>query len=88
METRCVADVVGPCMQPDFESSLIALCREDWSTPIGEISNYALGTFIRQQIALELVLPEARHRIATGFTDDTELYDEELSVAVSGASPC
>jgi hypothetical protein len=88
MESRCVADVAGPWIQPDFESSLIARCRENWSTPVGEISNSALATFIRQRIALALVLPEARQRIDAGFTDDTELYDEELSVAISEASQC
>jgi hypothetical protein len=85
METRCVADIAGPWIQPDFESSLIARCRDNWSTSIGEISNYALATFIRQQIAWEIALPEARRRIAVGFLDDSELCDDELFVAVSEA---
>jgi len=85
METRCVADLLGPWKQPDFESSLIARCRENWSTPIFEVSNYVLATFIRQQFAWELALPEARRRIAAGYLDDSELYDEELFVAVSEA---
>jgi hypothetical protein len=85
METRCVADIVGPWRQPDFESSLIARCRENWLIPAGELSNYVLATFIRQRIAWDITLPEARRRIATGFLDDTELCDDELFVAVSEA---
>ena len=78
-----VADVQGCWVEPDFDSSLIQRCRKNWSVPVTEISNYVLATFIRQRIALSLVVPEARRRISAGFTDDTELYDEELSVAVS-----
>lgn len=83
METRCVADVEGPWVDPAIESSLIERCRCNWSVPVGELTNYMLATFIRQRIALNLVVPEARHRLMTGFTDDTELYGEELAVAVA-----
>jgi len=85
MESRCVADFVGPWTQPDHDSSLIARCRGNWSTPLGELSNYGLATFIRQRIAWDIALPEARRRIAAGFLDDTELCDDELFVAVSEA---
>ena len=85
MTSLSVADVRGPWVDPDFESSLIARCRENWSVPVSEVSNYVLATFIRQRIALGLVVPEAKRRIAAGYVDDTELYDEELSVAVSEA---
>jgi len=85
MEVRCIADVVGPWAEPDFESSLIARCRDNWLVPLGQMSNYALAMFIRQGFAWEITLPEARRRIAIGFIDDTELYDDELFVAVSEA---
>ena len=85
MEVRCVADVEGPWVNPDIESSLIDRCRRNWSVPVAKISNYALATFIRQRIALRLVVPEAKRRLASGYTDGTELYEEELAVAVSEA---
>lgn len=88
METRSVADIVGPWLQPNFESSLIERLRSNWSTPVEQVSNYVLATFIRQRIALTLVLPEAQRRLAIGYCDDTELYDEELFVAVSETSHC
>jgi hypothetical protein len=53
---------------------------------VGELSNYVLATFIRQRRALRLVVPEAKRRIAAGYTDETELYDEELANAVSDAN--
>jgi hypothetical protein len=49
------------------------------------VSNHVLATFIRQRLALGLVVPEARRRIAAGFVDGTELYADELSVAASEA---
>ena len=39
---------------------------------------------MRQEFALEIVLDEAKKRIASGYLDDTEKYDEELEVAVNG----
>ncbi|MBZ6072941.1 contact-dependent growth inhibition system immunity protein [Aeromonas schubertii] len=85
MKSLSVADVEGTWVEPNFESSLIARCRSNWSVPVSEVSNYVLATFIRQRIALRLVVPEAKRRIAAGYIDDTELYDEELMVAVSEA---
>jgi len=85
METRSVADIAGPWVDPEFDSSLIQRCRTNWAVPVGEISNYALSTFIRQGIALALLIPEAKRRLVAGFTDGTELYDEELANALAAA---
>ena len=85
MEMRSVADVEGPWLDPGFESSLIERCRPNWQVPMFALSNYALATIIRQRRALTLALPEARRRLKAGFIDGTELYDEELQVAVDEA---
>lgn len=85
MDTRSVEDVAGPWVDPNFESALIERCRLNWSVPVVKISNYSLATFVRQRIALSLVVPEAKRRLATGYTDGTELYDEELATAVMEA---
>jgi hypothetical protein len=87
MDKRTVADVVGPWLEPDFNSSLIERCRNNWSTPVGELTNYVLATFIRQKIALSLVVPEAQRRIASGYTDETEILDDELTIAILGVLP-
>jgi hypothetical protein len=86
MQALSVADVIGPWVDPGFESSLIERCRENWSVPVLEVSNYVLATFIRQRMALQLVLPEAKRRLEANYMDGSELYDEELSVAVAEAS--
>lgn len=87
MEKRAVIDIVGTWVDPGFESSFIGRCRDNWSLPIGEITNYVLATLIRQRIALDLVVPEAQRRIASGYTDETEILDDELALAVAGIVP-
>lgn len=85
METRSVADIEGAWVEPGFESSLTQRCRDNWTTPAGSLSNHVLATFIRQHIAPQLLLPEAERRLSIDYVDDTELYDEELAVAVAEA---
>ena len=81
-----IADVEGPWVEPNFESGLIDRCRRGWNTPVTELTNELLATYLRQKIALSLVVPEARKRIAQKFTDDSELYDDELANALKSAT--
>jgi len=87
MEKRTVADIVGPWIDPDFNSSLIERCRNNWSIPVGLVTNYVLATFIRQRIALNIVVPEAQRRIVAGFEDGSEILDDELSIAIAEILP-
>ena len=80
---QSVADVEGPWVDPEFDSGLIASLRRDWTIPVNELTNGALARFIRQRIALQLVVPEARKRIEARFDDDSELYDGELAEALN-----
>jgi len=80
-----VADVEGPWADPDFDSGLIDRCRRGWNTPVAELTNELLATYLRQKIALSLVVPEAEKRIADNYVDDTEMYDEELVNALKSA---
>lgn len=86
MESRSVADIEGTWIDSEFESSLIRRCRDNWTVPVSDLSNYALATFIRQRLGLELVAPEARRRIELQYLDGSELHDEELSDAIAGLS--
>lgn len=86
MEPRSVADLEGAWINPEFESSLIQRCRDNWTIPVSDLSNYALATFIRQRLGLELVVPEARRRIELQYLDESESYDEELSDAIAELS--
>jgi hypothetical protein len=83
MEQRSAADVEGPWVEPGLESGLILRCKRDWRVPIPELTNEILATFLRQRIALALVVPEARRRLAAGLDDDSELYDGELASALN-----
>lgn len=78
-------DVEGPWQEPDFKSGLIDRCRKHWTTPVEELSNNILAMYLRQKIAPSLMIPEAQKRIAAGFTDDSELYETELTNALQTA---
>ena len=82
----CVADIEGPWQDPGVSSSLIERCERYWYVPIVELPNVALATFLRQKIALNVIVPEARKRVDAGFVDDTEMDEEELSNALRDAS--
>ncbi len=83
MNAKSVADVEGPWVEPELNSGLIQRCRDNWSKPVSHVTNHVLATFIRQKLALAIVVPEAENRLKRGFVDDTELYDEELEVAIN-----
>jgi hypothetical protein len=83
---RCVAEIVGPWIDPDFDSGLVERCRESWSIPIDKLSNEMLATFLRQQVATDAILEESLKRLAAGFDDHSELYSGELAAAVQEAS--
>jgi hypothetical protein len=81
-----VADVEGSWVESEVNSSLIERCKRGWNTPIGELTNELLATYLRQKIALRLVVPEARRRLAEGRVDGTELYEEEVASALRSAT--
>jgi len=85
MKSLSVADVEGPWVDPDFDSGLIERCRRYWNVPVPELPNEILATYLRQRIAFQLVMPEARKRLEAGFDDDSEIYDGELAQALKAA---
>ena len=85
MNSRCVADIEGPWVDPNFDSGLIARCREYWTVPVSELPNGILATYLRQRIALPLIIPEADNRIAGQVDDDSEMFVGELHEALEAA---
>lgn len=85
-DTISVADILGPWVEPDWESDLIERCRQAWSRPLRDLSREELATLLRQRIAVEHVLPVARQRVQSGVDDDTEMHDGELEAAIEYAS--
>jgi hypothetical protein len=85
MTAKCVADIEGPWREPDFESGLLARCRDAWQVPVEQLSDEMVATFLRQKIGLPIVILEARRRVNLRMTDDSELYDGELIMALQAA---
>jgi len=81
-----VADILGPWIEPDLNSGLIQRCRKAWNRPLKDLTREELATLLRQEIAVEHVLPEAKRRLQDGIDDDSELYDGELEAAIKSAS--
>lgn len=86
MAPQTVADLEGPSVEPDGHSSLIDRCRRGWNVPVAELTNELLATFVRQRLGLVLVIPEAQRRVAEGYLDGTELFDEELETALEAVT--
>jgi hypothetical protein len=86
MKSQSLADLLGPWIDPDCDSGLIERVRRSWSVPIPELSNEMLATFLRQEIATEVIVPEARRRLEAGINDSSELYEGELAAAYQNAS--
>jgi hypothetical protein len=81
---QSVSDVEGPWVNPNFDSGLIERCKRYWCVPIADLPNEMLATYVRQRIALRLVVPEARRRLNAEFDDGSEIYDGELADALAG----
>ena len=80
-----LADILGPWQQPDFESGLIARCRNMWAKPLESLSNHELVTCLQQDLAAEYVLPIAKKRLHEHVDDDTEFFEGQLTEAVAEA---
>ncbi|HVU87866.1 MAG TPA: hypothetical protein VHD36_11135 [Pirellulales bacterium] len=83
---KSAADIHGPWQDPGFDSGLIQRVRANWTVPIQELTNHLLATFLRQRIAIHLAVAEARKRLDAKTVDGSELYDEELFVALKDAT--
>lgn len=84
-ENTTIADLLGPWIEPDWNSGLIDRCRTAWNKPLRDLSNEELTTLLRQRIAVEHILPLARKRVEDGVEDDTEMYEGELEAAIEYA---
>jgi hypothetical protein len=76
------AEIHGPWVESNWHSGLIERVRQWWNVPISQLPDAALALFIRQEIALEAVVAEARNRLARGQPDNSELFEGELADSV------
>jgi hypothetical protein len=79
-----VADIKGPWVENAAVcSGLIERCKHYWNTPISELPNLMIATYINQNIATEEMRVEGRRRLNKGQCDHSELYDGQLAEAVA-----
>ncbi|MGY4495443.1 hypothetical protein [Pseudomonas sp. TE3610] len=79
-----VTSIIGP-WKGEALTTLQQRCRDAWDTPLEELSDLAVATFLNQQIAVAEMLIEARRRLHSEVRDDTENFDGQLVEAVLGA---
>jgi hypothetical protein len=84
-DSKSVADFLGPWIEPNFESSLIARCRAAWNKPFRDLSRLELATLLEQKFVIEHVLPVARKKLQEA-NDDTEMFDGQLAEDIDHAS--
>jgi hypothetical protein len=87
MKSQCVADIEGAWIEQDFKSHLIESCKRYWNIPASELPNEMLAMFLRQRIALQLIIPEAQKWLDAGVDDGSEIYDGELADALANTAP-
>jgi hypothetical protein len=79
---KSIADLIGPWVDSEWETSLILRCKEAWNKPLKELTNKELATFLQQRIATTQILPIAKKRVENNLDDDTEFYEGELKEAI------
>jgi CDI immunity proteins len=80
-----VANILGPWVDSNWDSSLIERCKKAWNKPLQKLTNQELATFLHQKFAVEQILPIANQRVENGIDDDTEIYEGELKAAIEYA---
>lgn len=83
-DTISIADILGPWVEPNFDSSLITRCREAWNKPLRDLSREELATLLRQKFAVEHLVPIAKKKLQNA-DDETEMFDGELAEAIEYA---
>jgi hypothetical protein len=85
-----IADILGPWVDPHWDSGLIDRCKNAWNKPLRNLSNDELATLLRQRVAVKHLLPIAKKRTAGGVEDGTETHEGELQAAVdyAGKTKC
>ncbi|HEX3799651.1 MAG TPA: contact-dependent growth inhibition system immunity protein [Verrucomicrobiae bacterium] len=81
-----LTDILGPWVEPDWDSGLIRRCKEAWNKPLRDLSREELATLLRQRFAVEHLLPIAIKKLEAQDDDSTEMFDGELSEAIAYAS--
>ncbi len=78
MKKITVADIEGDWKDQNWESGLVKRCQKAWNKSLDDLTNQEIATFLRQEIAVDHILPLAIQRVNDGYDDDTEMFEGEL----------
>ncbi|SFW83152.1 hypothetical protein SAMN03159376_04299 [Pseudomonas sp. NFACC09-4] len=76
-----VSDFLGPWNDGD-ETGLMQRSKDAWDTPLKNLSDLMVATFLTQNIAPEHLLIEAKRRMKEQERDDTEYFEGQLLEAI------
>ena len=79
-----VRDIEGKWIG-DAPTGLIQRCKESWDTPLRELSDLMVATYLNQKIATGYMIQEAERRLSDFEPDDTEMFDGQLKEALADA---
>ncbi|WP_411385246.1 hypothetical protein [Pseudomonas sp. MPB03] len=76
-----VSNLLGP-WRGDSPTGLMQRCREVWDTPLENLSDLMVATFLNQNIAVTQMLIEAKRRIKEPERDGSEYFEGQLLEAM------
>lgn len=76
-----VSNLLGP-WSGDVCTGLMQRCREAWDTPLADLDDLMVVTFLSQNVAVPHVLIEATRRIEEQERDGTEYFEGQLLEAI------
>lgn len=85
VQPTTVTNIVGP-WKGEAPTTLLQHCRDAWDTPLKELSDIMVATFLNQRIAFPQMLAEAKRRLDSEPRDDAEYFDNQLAEAVLGSN--
>ncbi|MFQ6559573.1 hypothetical protein Q7F05_26885 [Pseudomonas sp. Lb2C1-1] len=76
-----VSSLLGPWCG-DSPTGLMQRCREVWDTPLANLNDLMVATFLNQDIAVMQMLIEAKRRIKEQERDGSEYFEGQLLEAM------
>lgn len=76
-----ISNFLGPWCG-DSPTGLMQRCREDWDTPLANLTDLMVATFLNQDIAVTQMLIEAKRRIKEQERDGSEYFEGQLLEAM------
>lgn len=76
-----VSNLLGPWCG-DSPTGLMQRCREVWDTPLENLNDLMVATFLNQNIAVTQMLIEAKRRIKEQERDGSEYFEGQLLEAM------